>query len=136
MPTASSKRSPPRLDRIERIVGAPLRTGEGLAGEIRRRDPPSSAELLIARYRVIPYIDRGDLLTEALDWARSLDGPPARGRLYTAPGGFGKTRFAIELVLALEAEGWTATFLSSRNARNLAPARSTALCRRTRRSAA
>ena len=49
------------------------------------------------------------------------EGPLAQGRLYVAPGGFGKTRFAIEMILALMGDGWNATFLSSRNTQNLAP---------------
>ena len=104
-----------QLDRLERIVGVPLRTGQAsvakFAAAIRRRP----AELLIARYRVIPYFDRGDLLQGALAWARSTEIPTPQDRLYVAPGGFGKTRFAIEMLLALAAEGWHATFVSSRD---------------------
>ena len=98
-----------------------MRLGAVSPAEVRETIRARPTELLIARYRVIPYMDRGGLLAAALEWARSPGPPHARGRLYVAPGGFGKTRFALELQLALEAEGWSSTFLSERNARNLAP---------------
>jgi tetratricopeptide (TPR) repeat protein len=110
-----------RLGRIESIVGAPLRTGAASIAKFKAAIRNRPADLLIARYRVTPYIDRGGLLEGSLAWVRSLDGPLAQGRLYIAPGGFGKTRFAIEMILALMAEGWNATFLSRRNAPDPTP---------------
>jgi hypothetical protein len=110
-----------RLERIEKMLSAPLRSGAASVakfGAVIRNRP---ADLLIACYRVVPYIDRGGVLEEALKWARSLDAPLAQGRLYIAAGGFGKTRFAIEMILTLMAEGWSATFLSSRNAPSPSP---------------
>lgn len=104
-----------RLDRIERIVAAPLRTGAASVAKFAAAIRNRPTDLLIARYRVIPYIDRGGLLADALAWARSTEIPAPQGRLYVAPGGFGKTRFAVEMLLALAAEGWHATFVSSRD---------------------
>jgi len=70
--------------------------------------------LVVARYRVVPFLDRDRVLAEALAWA--LGGPlRAQGRLYVAPGGAGKTRLAIELVAELAAMGWRCGFLSSAN---------------------
>jgi hypothetical protein len=110
-----------RLERIEKMLGAPLRSGAASVAKFSAGIRNRPADLLIARYRVVPYIDRGGVLEEALTWARSLVSPLAQGRLYIAPGGFGKTRFAIEMILALMAEGWNATFLSSRNAPSPSP---------------
>jgi hypothetical protein len=104
-----------RLDRLERIVGAPLRTGTASVAKFAAAIRNRPADLLIARYRVIPYIDRGGLLEEALAWAWSTEIPAPQGRLYVAPGCFGKTRFAVEMLLALAAEGWHATFVSLRD---------------------
>jgi hypothetical protein len=104
-----------RLDRLERIVGAPLRTGAASLAKFKAAIGKRPTELLIARYRVISYIDRDGLLDAALAWTRSTESPAPQGRLYVAPGGFGKTRFAIEMILALAAEGWDATFVRSRD---------------------
>ncbi|MDR3517241.1 MAG: tetratricopeptide repeat protein [Azospirillaceae bacterium] len=110
-----------RVQRIETILGAPLRSGvtpvARNAASIRNRP----TDLLVARYRVIPYIDRGGVLQEALAWARSPETPLPQGRLYVAPGGFGKTRFAIEMLRTLVDEHWTGTFLSPNNTANLGP---------------
>ena len=82
------------------------------------RDLPT--QLVIARYRVIPYLDRGDILADLLAWARQTEGPEALGRLYVAPGGLGKTRLTIEALRQLDLEGWRCTFLAPRNTEHMA----------------
>ncbi|WGM38263.1 tetratricopeptide repeat protein [Caulobacter sp. NIBR1757] len=77
-------------------------------------------QLVIARYRVVPYLDRGDILADLLTWARQTEGPKARGRLYVAPGGLGKTRLTIEALRQLDLEGWRCTFLAPRNTGRMA----------------
>jgi hypothetical protein len=73
-----------RLDRLERIVGAPLRTGAASLAKFKAAIRNRPTELLIARYRLIPYIDRDGLLENALAWARSTESPAPQGRL-TSP---------------------------------------------------
>jgi tetratricopeptide (TPR) repeat protein len=77
------------------------------------------ARLLIARYRVVPFLDRDGLLERLIEWATGTEGPRAQGRLYVAPGGFGKTRLGIELLAALARLNWHGTFLSQMNAPSL-----------------
>jgi len=105
----------------EQWLGIRLRSGADSPhrDDARIRNRPT--ELVVARYRVIPYLDRGNLLADALAWARATDPPQPQGRLYVAPGGFGKTRLAIELVATLASEGWRCGFLSATNAFNLLP---------------
>jgi tetratricopeptide (TPR) repeat protein len=85
----------------------------------RIKDRPT--ELLIARYCIVPFLDRGGLLTELLRWATDTAGPRAHGRLYVGPGGAGKTRLGIELIDALHRRGWRTTFLSQRDGAQLPP---------------
>ncbi len=80
----------------------------------RLKDRPTG--LLLARHRVVPFIDRGHLLRSLVDWATDRSGRRAQGRLYPAPGGFGKTRLGIELVDTLRKRRWRCTFLSPTNA--------------------
>lgn len=97
--------------------GVPLLTGRADLDEISHRIPDRPSVLLLARYQVIPFFDRGGLLSELLAWATIASGPRsrARGRLYVAPGGFGKTRIGIELLATLADLGWRCTFLSPAN---------------------
>ena len=83
-----------------------------------RDDPPS--ELLRPRYGVVDFIGRESLLDHQMLWREGSD------RLGVAilggPGGFGKTRTAIELCLRTEAAGWTAGLLRQpRPQRSLRP---------------
>ena len=48
-----------------------MRLGAVSPAEVRETIRARPTELLIARYRVIPYMDRGGLLAAALEWARS-----------------------------------------------------------------
>ncbi|WP_349367488.1 tetratricopeptide repeat protein [Salinarimonas sp.] len=68
--------------------------------------------LLLARYGIVPYLDRNDTRGRLLDWARDPEKPYPRGRLYVAGGGFGKTRLAIEAIAALT-PGWKASFVGN-----------------------
>jgi len=76
--------------------------------------PPGA--LLRAEYGIVPFHGRkqeeGDLAT----WC--ADGPPVRVRLYTGPGGMGKTRLALEIAKALRKEGWRAGFLEPEDVRS------------------
>ncbi|BBK42235.1 hypothetical protein STVA_22550 [Allostella vacuolata] len=95
------------------LYGITVDTGfKELEGRRVRQLP---TELLIARYGVVDYLDRGGVLADLLAWARDPNEPAPRGRLYVAAGGFGKTRLAIEAIRRLGPE-WRATFLSSGNA--------------------
>ncbi len=88
------------------------------AGELR-------ATLLHPKYRLITYTGtpyenaRNDLLA----WARGLEGRKGMVglRVYTAPGGAGKTRLFIEAGEALRQEGWWVGFLPQGRLDNHAP---------------
>jgi hypothetical protein len=92
--------------------------GQAILPDEQARLRPTA--LLIARFHVVPFLDRGGLLAGLLDWARTTTRTRTRGRLYTAPGGYGKTRLGMALLEALYREGWRCTFLSQRNAAGLA----------------
>ncbi len=90
------------------------------------RDPEAirarPAQLLLARFQVVPFLDRGLLEAEALEWMVEPARQRCRGRLYVAPGGAGKTRLAIEMLGKLTEGGWRCTFLAERSARELGQA--------------
>jgi hypothetical protein len=73
------------------------------------------ADLLLARYRLVPYTGKAfrETLKDLLAWARGLEAaqPPVGLRTYIGPGGAGKTRLLIEAGEALRREGWWAGFL-------------------------
>jgi tetratricopeptide (TPR) repeat protein len=74
------------------------------------RGPRSSpASLLRADFGVVPYLFRDSELDEAVAWCEGADAttPMAIARV-AAPGGAGKTRFAIELCKRLAPLGWVA----------------------------
>ncbi len=77
--------------------------------------PELRADLLLPRYRLIPYTGRAfrETLGDLLAWARGLRAakPPVGLRIYIGPGGAGKTRLLIEAGEALRAEGWWVGFL-------------------------
>ena len=58
------------------------------------------SELLVSKNRVVDYIDSPNNLGEITDWCYKPR-PEIQGRLYTAPAGFGKTRFGIEIGVQL-----------------------------------
>ncbi len=64
--------------------------------------------LLNARYEVVPFHGRADVLTELRAWC---EGGGLRVRLVHAEGGMGKTRLAIELCKQMCAKGWCAGFV-------------------------
>ncbi|MBC7243131.1 MAG: hypothetical protein H5T60_11885, partial [Anaerolineae bacterium] len=82
-------------------------------------EPPAISELrpylLHPKYQLIPYT--GAPFQEARDdlvkWAQGLDAQEKKVglRIYTAPGGAGKTRLLIEAGAALRRQGWWAGFL-------------------------
>lgn len=77
---------------------------------MRDRFPPSA--LLRAEYRIVPFSGRDETMSEIRDWC---DAPPSVAvRLYTAPGGMGKTRLFLEVCARLVDEGWAAGFLVER----------------------
>jgi len=71
------------------------------------RSPPGA--LLRAEYGVVPFHGRDEEMADLQDWAKS-DAEVAV-RLYTGPGGMGKTRLALELCQRLREEGWQAGFV-------------------------
>jgi hypothetical protein len=72
-------------------------------------DPPGA--LLRAQYGVVPFHRRDKELGDLQDWCR--DPSPVRVRLYTGPGGMGKTRLALEAALKMREEGWWTGFVTN-----------------------
>jgi tetratricopeptide (TPR) repeat protein len=72
-------------------------------------DPPS--ELLRARYSVVPFVQRGDLLDNVMKWRES--DRDVSILILAGSGGIGKTRTAAELCQAAEQAGWRAGFLDA-----------------------
>jgi hypothetical protein len=100
--------------------------GEAVRSERRAEGKPSQLEvpvrswrqgvdtpgaLLRAQYGVVPFHRRERELGELQEWCR--DPSPARVRLYTGPGGMGKTRLALEAVRKMREEGWQAGFVTN-----------------------
>ncbi|MBF0335196.1 MAG: tetratricopeptide repeat protein, partial [Alphaproteobacteria bacterium] len=75
----------------------------------RERSPPERvAALLNAEAELVPLVGREQILQEILDWCDSSRA--ASVRLFTGPGGSGKTRLFREVCRALPSE-WMAGFL-------------------------
>jgi CHAT domain-containing protein len=66
--------------------------------------------LLRADYGVVRFHGRDQEIAELRSWC--TEGPEIRIRLYTGPGGMGKTRLALQVASELRAAGWQAGFLS------------------------
>jgi hypothetical protein len=98
-----------------------MRLETGRAEPVNERIQIRPAELLLPRYRVAPFMDLGGLLSSILSWVTKPSERRATGRIYVAPGGFGKTRLAIEVIVQLEFLGWRSGFLSLTQGRSLAP---------------
>jgi hypothetical protein len=75
-----------------------------------RRDVDSPGALLRAQYGVVPFHRRERELSDLQDWCH--DSAAAQVRLYTGPGGMGKTRLALEAALKMREEGWHAGFVT------------------------
>ncbi|HEV7671900.1 MAG TPA: CHAT domain-containing protein [Thermoanaerobaculia bacterium] len=69
--------------------------------------PPGA--LLRAEYSIVPFHGREKERSDLYAWC--TEGPAVRVRLYTGPGGMGKTRLALEIAKVLKREGWRAGFL-------------------------
>jgi hypothetical protein len=74
-----------------------------------RREVSPPGALLRAEYGVVPFHAREQEIEDLYAW--SMDGAPVGVRLYTGPGGMGKTRLALEAAARLRAEGWRAGLL-------------------------
>ncbi|HEX6901107.1 MAG TPA: CHAT domain-containing protein [Thermoanaerobaculia bacterium] len=72
-----------------------------------KKDPPGA--LLRAEFGVVPFHGREEEMEDLRTWC--LGEESARIRLYTGPGGMGKTRLALEAARTLRAEGWRTGFL-------------------------
>jgi hypothetical protein len=76
----------------------------------QRWEPTKSpGALLRADHGVVPFHGREQDLEELDAWCR--EGEPVRARLYTGPGGMGKTRLALETCLRLAQQGWRVGFV-------------------------
>jgi len=72
----------------------------------------SPSTLLRPRHAVVSYVGREQLLGDLADWCETDHaGPGPELWFCTGPGGFGKTRLAVEVCLEAEARGWTAGLL-------------------------
>lgn len=76
-----------------------------------RKGIDSPGALLRAQYGVVPFHRRDKELGDLQDWCR--DPSPVKVRLYTGPGGMGKTRLALEAALKMREEGWQAGFVTN-----------------------
>lgn len=72
-------------------------------------DPPGA--LLRAQYCVVPFHRREKELGDLKEWCE--DPSPVRVRLYTGPGGIGKTRLALEVALKMRDKGWWTGFVTN-----------------------
>ncbi len=70
--------------------------------------PPGA--LLRAEYGVTPFHGRESEIKNLFNWVHGDH--PVSLRLYTGPGGMGKTRLALEICTRLKAKGWTSGFIS------------------------
>jgi len=76
-----------------------------------RKDIDSPGALLRAQYCVVPFHGREKELGDLQDWCR--DPSPVKVRLYTGPGGMGKTRLALEAARKMKEEGWWSGFVTN-----------------------
>ncbi len=79
----------------------------------RYRDGISPGALLRGDYGVVPFHGREDELQGLRDWAETSDTWGVR--LYTGPGGIGKTRLAVEFCKQQQDQRWLAGFLDHRH---------------------
>lgn len=81
----------------------------------RELSPPSA--LLRAEYGVVPFHFRHQEIEELNRWCR--EPTSGRVRLYTGPGGIGKTRLALETCRQLAELGWMAGFIDPKKDREM-----------------
>jgi CHAT domain len=77
-------------------------------------DPPGA--LLRAQFGVVPFHRREVELDDLQKWCHAS--PSVGVRLYTGPGGIGKTRLALEATLRLRDEGWWTGFATKEGLRS------------------
>jgi hypothetical protein len=112
---------------VQAIVDSSNRAWHGIRLETGCAEPATErlrirpAELLRAPYRIAPFVDCGGVLSSLLSWVTQPSERRATGRLYVAPGGFGKTRLAIELLIQLKPLGWNCGFISRANGESWTP---------------
>ncbi len=73
------------------------------------RSPPGA--LLRADYGVVPFHSREREIDELFEWCEGER--PVSVRLYTGPGGMGKTRLSLELCQRLREQGWRTGLVKS-----------------------
>jgi len=78
----------------------------------------SRVELLHPRYGVVPFLGREALLANLMLWRERPD--PLNVVVLAGPGGFGKTRTAIEACVDAGRAGWTAGLLAGSESRPFA----------------
>ncbi len=76
-----------------------------------RKDLDSPGALLRAQFAVVPFHRREKELGDLQEWCRDLS--TVKVRLYTGPGGMGKTRLALEAALKMKEEGWLSGFITN-----------------------
>lgn len=77
----------------------------------RKAKPKSLIDVLRTDLRTTTFRGRADLLEELSAWCQAAEHTSVR--CIVGPAGAGKTRLAIEVCEAAEAEGWIAAFVSS-----------------------
>ncbi len=71
--------------------------------------PPPPSILLRPEFTVVPFMGRTEIIDDVRAWGASDH--RFRVRLYTGPGGAGKTRLFIQICDHLRHDGWDAGFL-------------------------
>ena len=92
---------------------AAIRSGAAAAllinpARVWRPDRFAPSALLRADFRIVPFHGRDALCGEIEDWATGE--APVGVRLFTGPGGTGKTRLMMEMCRRLRAKGWHTGF--------------------------
>jgi tetratricopeptide (TPR) repeat protein len=86
----------------------PANTPEPVWADFVRGAKSKPSELLLAGFRVVPYLFRGSELDAAQKWCDSAE--PFSILTVPGVGGAGKTRFAVEVCRQMISLGWVAQF--------------------------